>query len=188
MPARLIGYARAALTAPDLDEQQKMLRAAGCTVIFSDEPAKRRSQRFAQRAAAIGELQKGDTFVVCGLGQLAWTLSDLVATIWSIICLGCSFRSLAEPLTLHPEGPDDGRTAIGAIAAAAKAIDAEIFAEAEKGRTKPRGRKDTLPDKTWPKVSKMLETQSVTDVARQLGVSRPTIYRLRKRMTTAPQS
>ncbi|MFD2427343.1 helix-turn-helix domain-containing protein [Sphingobium scionense] len=28
----------------------------------------------------------------------------------------------------------------------------------------------------------MLEKQSVSDVARQLGVSLPTIYRLRKRM------
>lgn len=185
MSARLIGYARAAATAPALAEQQETLRAAGCTVIFSDDLSTRRAHRFAQRAVAIAELQEGDTLVVCSLGPVARSLPDLVATIWSVICLGCSFRSLAESLTLRPDGPDEGRAVLSAIAAAAKAQDAEIFAETEKSRQTPRGRKDALSDEDWPAVKEMLETHSITEVARHFRVSRPTIYKLRDQMTHA---
>lgn len=182
MPARLIGYARASLAAPALDVQEQTLRTAGCAIIFIDELPQRAPRRFKQRAAAIAALQEGDTFIVCSLDRVAKSLPDLVATIWSIICLGCNFRSLAEPLSLCADGPDDGRTAIAAIAAAAKAQDAEIFAETEQSRQKPRGRKDTLGAEDWPAVATMLETHSLTHVAEHFGVSRPTIYRLRKRM------
>lgn len=182
MAGRLIGYARASLIGPSLEDQENALRKAGCKIIFRDEVPQPPARRFAQRAAAIEGLEKGDIFVIGSLDRLASSLPDLVATIWSIICLGCGVRTLAEPLNLDPDGADAGRALIGAIAAAAKAQNAEVFAESESKRRVRRGRKDALSDEDWPKIAKKLETQSVSDVARQLGVSRPTIYRLRKRM------
>ncbi|API61323.1 hypothetical protein BSL82_17965 (plasmid) [Tardibacter chloracetimidivorans] len=182
MAARLIGYARATLTGPSLDDQEKALRKAGCKIIFRDDLPQRPTRRFAQRAAAIEDLEKGDIFVTGSLDRVASSLPDLVATIWSIICLGCGVRTLAEPLKLDPDGVDGGRAVVGALAAAAKVQNAEVYAESESKRRVRRGRKDALADEDWPKVAEMLEKQSVSDVARQLGVSRPTIYRLRKRM------
>ena len=183
MPARLIGYARAAVEAPCVDVQEKTLRAAGCTLIFIDELPKRPSQRFKQRAAAIGTLEQGDTFVICSLGLLGRSLPDLVATIWSIICLGCSFRSLAPTLVLHPDGADDGRVVIGALAEAAKAQDAEIFAESEPRRQARRGRRSEVPEKDWPKVVAMAKESGPTRAAEHFGVSRGTIYRIVKQMS-----
>ncbi len=182
MPGQSIGYARASLTAMPVSEQEELLRAAGCTAIFSDLSTDGPARRLGQRKAAIAALKEGDTLVVARLDRLARSLPDLVGTIWSIICLGCGFISLEENLQFQPDGADDARSVIGVIAAAAKALDAEIFAETEARRSVPRGRKHELADGDWPKVKAMLALDSLSEVAKQLAVSRPTLRRFRDRM------
>ncbi|MBT2246312.1 recombinase family protein [Sphingobium sp. BHU LFT2] len=183
MSGRLIGYARASLTAPPLAEQEGILRAAGCVEIFTDTASEVPARRFAGRRQAIAALSEGDTLVVARLDRLARSLPDLVGTIWSVICLRCGFTALEEDLRFQSDEADDAQSTIGIIAAAAKAIDAEIFAETEARRSLPRGRKHELTDSDWPKVEGMLGTLSLSEVAKQLGISRPTLRRFRDRMS-----
>ncbi|WP_069337691.1 recombinase family protein [Sphingobium yanoikuyae] len=186
MSARLIGYARASVIGPALAEQEKQLRNGGCSEIFRDEATgvgAPRTQRFPSRSAAIDTLNAGDTFVVCRFDLLGRSTADIVATIWSILCLDCGFRSLNEGISFEARDTMDGRDIISAIAQATKALDAEITAENQSSRRAPRVVRRTLDDKDWPKIAKMLENMSVSAAARELGVSRPTLYRIMKRMS-----
>ncbi len=185
MSARLIGYARASVTGPQLDAQEVQLRDAGCKEIFRDEAeglAGPKAQRFPGRSTAIDALEPGDTLVVCRFDLLGRSTADIVATAWSVLCLGCGFRSLQDSIEFRPNDTMDGRDIISAIAQATKALDAEITAENQDSRRAPRTVSRSLDDEDWPKIAKMLESMSVAAVARELEVSRPTLYRMMKRM------
>lgn len=186
MSARLIGYARASVTGPQLAAQEVQLRDAGCSEVFRDEAeglAAPRAQRFPSRSAAIEALQPGDTLAVCRFDLLGRSTADVVATAWSVLCLGYGFCSLQDSIEFRPNDTMDGRDIISAIAQATKALDAEITAENQSSRRAPRVVSRTLADEDWPAIAKMLETMSLSAVARELGVSRPTLYRMMKRMS-----
>lgn len=100
----LIGYARVSTdeqtTAGQLDE----LKAAGCTILFTEHASGADRDR-PELARAIAACRAGDVLLVVRLDRLARSVRHLLEVIEQLKEKGAGFRSLADPIdTTTPQG------------------------------------------------------------------------------------
>ena len=179
---RLVGYAR--VSDDDAEAPQRGLGLpgdAGCARVYTDEAAGRDAGRPGLRDC-LESLRPGDTLVVAGLDQLGRTQRELIATVAEVRRRGAGLRSLREELdTASPGGEAifrvfDGLAELGRAAIAAGTSDGLAAARA---RGKRLGRPPALTQEQLREVRELLlrPENTVAGIARQLGVSRSTIYK-----------
>ena len=181
---RLVGYARATGDAGDaVPERLRLLRDAGCALVYADLAAGAdRVAGLPQLRECLAALAPGDVLVIAGLGQLGRTQRELAGAVAEVRERGAGLRSLSEDLdTTAPGGAaifrvfaglaDVGRTAISAGTSDGLA--------AARARGKRLGRPPALTPEQLREVRDLLlrPESTVSGVARQLGVSRSTIYK-----------
>src|SRR6266536_1459574 len=120
----MVGYARRSPGGLPLDELVRMLEAAGCGQVFTDETSGRNSDR-PELAACLDRLHPGDVLVVASLDQLSSPLQDLVSAVVGLHRRGAGFRSLNEALDTTTPG---GRLVFHVFAALAEFV-REVIAE-----------------------------------------------------------
>jgi len=179
----LIGYARVSTDDQDAQLQDDALTAAGCSRIFTDKASGKNMGR-PELTAALDYLRPGDTLVVWKLDRFARSLIDLVATVDALRERGIGFKVLTGALANIDTNTPDGRLMLQVIGAMA-----EFERELIKDRTraglaaaKAQGRTGGRPavmdaDKLTVAKARRSEGQSVTTIAKALGVSRATLYR-----------
>jgi DNA invertase Pin-like site-specific DNA recombinase len=180
--SRLVGYARATADAgEDGRERPRLLADAGCDRVYADEAAGREagSPRLRECLAA---LRPGDVLVVTDLGQLGWTQRELTSVVGQLRERGAGLRSLREDLdTTAPGGEAVFRVFAGLAEVGRAAISAGTSdgLAAARARGKRLGRPPALTPQQLREVRDLLLTQenTVSGVARRLGVSRSTIYK-----------
>lgn len=91
----LIGYARVATTAQNLELQLDDLNTIGCDKIFTDETSGEKEEREGL-AKALELLQAGDVFAICKLDILERDPARLFSAINDLINRRVRFRSLYE--------------------------------------------------------------------------------------------
>jgi DNA invertase Pin-like site-specific DNA recombinase len=176
----LIGYARVSTQDQNLELQRKALIDAGCEKIFDDKVSGSRSER-PGLAQALEMLRDGDTLVVWKLDRLGRSVKHLVDLVGELDELGVHFRSLTDSI--------DTSTASGRFFFHVMAS----LAEMERGLTVERtraglevarslgrvgGRKRKMTDSKLESARRLLAGGvPVKDVAKNLGVSVPTLYR-----------
>ena len=178
----LIGYARVSKTEQNLDMQVDALRAAGCEKIFADKQSGAAWDR-KDLLAAQSHLRAGDTLVVWKLDRLGRTVLQSVQFLAALHKLNVEFRSLTEGI--------DTNTPMGKfyfhMAAALAELERDRLIErtnaglkAAKARGRKGGRKRALAPDREAQVLELLADgkRSQAEVARIVGVSRPTITRL----------
>lgn len=74
------GYARVSTQLQSLDEQQRLLEAEGCTIIYSEKITGTRKDR-EQFQALLDVVKAGDTIVVTKLDRFARSAADAITTI-----------------------------------------------------------------------------------------------------------
>jgi DNA invertase Pin-like site-specific DNA recombinase len=179
---RLVGYAR--VPGDEAEAPQRRLELpgdAGCARVYTDGPAGRDAGRPGLRDC-LESLRPGDTLVVAGLDQLGRTQRELIATVAEVRRRGAGLRSLREELdTASPGGEAifrvfDGLAELGRAAISAGTSDGLAAARA---RGKRLGRPPALTQEQLREVRELLlrPENTVAGVARQLGVSRSTIYK-----------
>jgi len=177
----LVGYARVSTSKQTLEVQKAALERAGCARIFMDVASGALAQR-AQLAAAIDYMRAGDTLVVWKLDRLGRNASALLALLLQLRESGVEFRSLTEN---WDTGTPSGRAMLGMAAIFAE-MERELAAErAREGREAARvngrmgGRRSTVsPGKRARARTMIAQTdESLTEIARRLGVSREALYR-----------
>ncbi len=176
----LIGYARVSTRDQNLDLQIEALTKAECQKIFDDKISGSRAER-PGLAKALEMLRKGDTLVVWKLDRLGRSVKNLVDLVGELHKKGVQFKSLTDAIDT---GTPSGRFFFHVMASLAE-MERELTVERtraglEIARQLGRlgGRKRQMTDSKIKSAKKLLASGvPPRDVAKNLGVSVPTLYR-----------
>jgi DNA invertase Pin-like site-specific DNA recombinase len=176
----LIGYARVSTQDQNLDLQIEALTKAGCEKIFEDKISGSRTER-PGLDNMLGMLREGDTIIVWKLDRLGRSVKNLVELVGDLHSKGAQFKSLTDAIDT---GTTSGRFFFHIMASLAQ-MERELTVERtraglEVARQLGRkgGRKRQMTDSKIESAKKLLANGvPPRDVAKNLGVSVPTLYR-----------
>lgn len=176
----LIGYARVSTKDQNLELQHQALIHAGCEKVFDDRISGTRAER-PGLASALAMLREGDILVVWKLDRLGRSVKHLVDLVGTLHRQGVQFKSLTDSIDTSTPA---GRFFFHVMASLAE-MERELMVERtcaglEAARLLGRkgGRKRQMTDSKVASAKQLL-TSGVPpkEVARNLGVSLPTLYR-----------
>jgi DNA invertase Pin-like site-specific DNA recombinase len=179
---RLLGYARVPGSAAGARQSRLgLLGDAGCARVYADE-ATGADAGLPRLRECLESLRPGDILLVASLDQLGRTQRELIANVAEVQRRGAGLRSLREQLdTTGPGGAAifrvfEGLAGLGRAAISAGTSDGLAAARA---RGKRLGRPPALTQEQLREVRELLlrPENTVSGIARQLGVSRSTIYK-----------
>lgn len=176
-----IGYARVSTSEQREYLQHDALTEAGCERIF-DEKASGAQRDRPELMKAIEYLRPGDALVVWKLDRLARSLRQLIETVEDLQERGIGFVSLTEGIDTTSPGGKLIFHVFGALAEFEREMITERTVaglKAAKARGRKLGRPAALTESQIKMASSMKATgdHSMTQIAKQLGVSRATLYR-----------
>ena len=176
----LIGYARVSTQDQNLELQRDALNKAGCKKIFEDKISGARADR-PGLVMALEILREDDTLVVWKLDRLGRSVKQLVGLVSDLQKQGVQFKSLTDSIdTSTPSG----RFFFHVMASLAE-MERELTIERtraglETARKYGRkgGRRPKMTESKIESAKKLLASGiPPKDVAKNLGVSIPTLYR-----------
>ena len=176
----LIGYARVSTQDQNLELQIEALTKAGCRKIFEDKISGSRAER-PGLAKARDVLREGDTLVVWKLDRLGRSVKHLVNLVVELEQKGVQFKSLTDVIDT---GTPSGRFFFHVMASLAQ-MERELTIERTRAGLavarqlgRKGGRKRQMTESKIRSAKKLLATGvPPRDVASNLGVSVPTLYR-----------
>ncbi|MFE2288290.1 recombinase family protein [Streptomyces sp. NPDC059443] len=179
----LIGYARVSTDDQEAQLQHDALAAAGCTRVFTDKASGKNTDR-PELAAVLDYVRPGDTLCVWKLDRFARSLIDLVNMVDALAARGIGFKVLTGALaSIDPKTPD-GRLMLQVVGAMAEFERSLIKDRTRAGldAARAQGRVGGRPavmdaDKLAAAKARKAKGESVTAIAKALGVSRATLYR-----------
>lgn len=176
----LIGYARVSTTEQNLDLQITALNDVGCTKIYEDQKSGNVFNRPGLQMT-LEVLREGDTLVIWRLDRLGRSVRNLVDLINQLEEKGIHFKSISDNVdTSTPSG-----RFFFHIMASLSQMERELLQERTKAgldaaRAKGRigGRKRLMTQSKIESAKKLLKSGTpAKEVAKNLGVSVPTLYR-----------
>jgi len=178
--AVLIGYARVSTQEQNLDLQKKALSKAGCKKVFEDKVSGTRVAR-PGLDAALATLREGDTLVVWKLDRLGRSVKNLIDLVGELQRQDVQFHSLTDSINT---GTPSGRFFFHVMASLAQ-MERELIVErtcagleAARRLGRTGGRKRCMTDSKIQSARKLLASGTPPkEVAKNLGVSVPTLYR-----------
>ena len=91
----IFGYARVSTDGQSIDDQLKLLKAAGCKTVVRETVTGAHADR-AQLARLLTTIAQGDLLFVTRLDRLAHSMRDLIDIVGAVAERGASFRSLGD--------------------------------------------------------------------------------------------
>lgn len=176
----LIGYARVSTQDQNLDLQTEALTKVGCKKIYNDKISGSRAER-PGLTKALEMLREGDTLVVWKLDRLGRSIKNLVDLVGELHQQGIQFKSLTDAIDT---GTPSGRFFFHVMASLAE-MERELTVERtraglEVARQLGRkgGRRRQMTESKIESAKNLLANGvPPRDVATNLGVSVPTLYR-----------
>jgi len=174
-----LGYARVSTLEQEPAAQLAALTEAGCQKVFVDHASGVLNERPELRRL-LDQLRRGDTLVVWRLDRLGRSTAHLFQTVTELGERGIGFHSLTEAIdTTTPAG----RLLFGIMASLA-AFERDLIRErtmaglaAARASGRVGGRPSMMtPDKLEVARQMLGAGKSKVDIARTIGVSRPTLY------------
>lgn len=177
----LIGYARISTTEQDPALQLDALANAGCVKVFSDTASGSLDKR-PELDRMFDQLRAGDTVVVWRLDRLGRSLKHLIALVEDFEEQGVGFRSLTEAIDTTTAGGKLVFQIFGAMSEFERSIIRErtkAGLEAARARGRKGGRPTVMTTEKIKIARDLYNSKQFTveTIAKELGVSRRTIYR-----------
>jgi DNA invertase Pin-like site-specific DNA recombinase len=173
-----IGYARVSTSSQDLDIQIAKLKDAGCEIVRSETGSGASRDDRTELETVMEFLRKGDELVVHRLDRLGRSTRDVLNLVHELDVKGASLRILEPEITTAGNMGRMVITVLGMVA------DMELKfirdrqragIDAAKGKGVYKGRQKRVDDDEIQKLAS--EGVTKAKIARDLGVSRMTVYR-----------
>lgn len=176
----LIGYARVSTQDQSVELQRDALAKAGCKKVFTDKISGAQAER-PGLSKALEILRDGDTLIVWKLDRLGRSVKNLVDLVGELAQQGVHFKSLTDSIdTTTPSGRFFFRV-MASLAEMERELTVErtrAGLEAARQLGRKGGRKRQMTDSKIESAKKLLANGvPPRDVAENLGVSVPTLYR-----------
>jgi DNA invertase Pin-like site-specific DNA recombinase len=172
----IYGYARVSSADQDYSLQEQALRTAGCEIIRAEKvPGTGRTEL----ELLLEFLRKGDTLVVTRVDRLARSIKDLQDIVYALKERGVTLRATEQPIDTQTAAGKAFLDMLGVFAEFETNLRRERQMEgiaAAKARGVYQGRKPSV-DSQAIKVLRDQQKLGATEIARQLGVSRASVYR-----------
>jgi DNA invertase Pin-like site-specific DNA recombinase len=176
---RRIGYARVSTADQKLKVQKTALERDGCTIVFEEKRTGTKRTDREQLELALKVLTKGDTLVVTRLDRLGRSMRDLANIVHEIEQTGANLRVIEQSVDT---GTSAGRAFFGMLAVFAqfetdvrRERQAEGITRAKKAGAYTGGKPRIDRDKVHELSAAGLGPAAI---ARDLGVSRMSVYRI----------
>ena len=174
----LFGYARVSTSDQDLGIQVAALRAAGCQTIRSEKKSGTERGSRTELQTLLDFLREGDTLVVTRIDRLARSMKDLQDIVHELKGRGVALKATEQPIDTGTAAGKAFLDMLGVFAEFETNLRRERQAEgieAAKARGVYKGGKPRID----PEAVRLLAGNGVkpAHIARQLGVSRGTVYR-----------
>ena len=175
-----IGYARVSTQDQDLRLQYDALQQARCDKIYEDKASGANASREGL-TRALEMMREGDCLVVWKLDRLGRSVKDLVAIVCDLEQRGVHFKCLTDQIDTSTTAGRFFFHVMASLAQMERDLTAErtragLDAARRQGRT--GGRKRKMDDSKIATAKKLMQDGiSPREVAKNLGVSIPTLYR-----------
>lgn len=177
-----VGYARVSTNDQSLLRQEQELTAAGCETVYQEKVSAARGTNRPEWDACLRALRRGDTLVVVELSRLGRSSGQLADLLDDLQDRGIELRILN--LGVDTSTPA-GRLVFSIISAVAQ-LELDYLRErtrsglaAARQQGRVGGSKRQITDKQIKKAHQLYDEGrfSMTEIARIVDVSRPTLYR-----------
>lgn len=173
-----VGYARVSTTGQSLDVQLDELAKHGCERIFEDKATGTNRER-AGLIEMVGFVREGDTIVVSRLDRFARSLSDLFELLDQLAAKGVAFQCIHQNIDTSSSTGKLTLAILGAVAEFENDLRRERQRE---GIAKAKANGVYTGRKAKVSVERVKELMAngtgISEIARQLGCHRQTVYRL----------
>lgn len=182
MNGQLVGYVRVSSVDQNLDRQLEQMK--DCDIVFEEKASGKDTER-PKLSAMMAHIRKGDIVQVCSIDRLARNNVDLQELVKAINAKGVTIKFLKEGLTFGGDGNDDAiskmmLTMLAAISEFERALIKERQREGiaiAKAKGKYHGRKPKLSSSQVEELRQAVASgKSKTDLAKQFGITRATLY------------
>jgi DNA invertase Pin-like site-specific DNA recombinase len=170
--------ARVSTTDQNLDIQLAALKAAGADIIRAEKQSGTTTEGRSELQTVLEFLRKGDTLLVTRIDRLARSIGDLQDIVRAVKAKGAALRATEQPI--------DTSTAAGKAFLDMLGVFAEFETNLRRERqlegiakAKAAGVYKGRPVSIDPAKVQQLKAEGVrpTDIARQLGIGRASVYR-----------
>jgi DNA invertase Pin-like site-specific DNA recombinase len=176
--ASIVGYARVSTTDQDLTIQEKVLEAAGATVMFWEQKSGTTTDNRTELRRALNYLRRGDILLVTRIDRLARSLRDLQNILHELKKIGAGLKATEQPIDTSTSAGKCFLDMLGVFAEFENNLRKERQQEGiarAKAQGKYKGRPKTVPtDKIRQLYS---QGYGAIDIARQLRIHRSSVYR-----------
>lgn len=178
----LIGYARSSTLdqVASIEGQTRELKAAGCERVFSEQVSSVDKDKRHQLERAIETCRPGDALVVTKLDRLARSVAHLVTLQEELASQGVALKVLSMSLDTSDA---TGKLMVNVLASVAQ-FEREVMLERQregiakaKAEGKYKGRKPKARAKSDQVRQLHREGLGASEIARQLGIGRTSVYR-----------
>lgn len=174
----LFGYARVSTIDQDLSIQVAALQAAGCQTIRSEKKSGTERGSRTELQVLLDFLREGDTLVVTRIDRLARSMKDLQDIVHELKGRGVALKATEQPIDTSTAAGKAFLDMLGVFAEFETNLRRERQIEgieAAKARGVYKGRKARID----PDAIRKLAAEGIkpAHIARQLGISRATVYR-----------
>ncbi|MGH0004294.1 recombinase family protein [Pseudovibrio ascidiaceicola] len=177
-----IGYARTSTTDQNLEAQVLALEAAGCHLIRTEQRSGGSLKDRVELQTILDFIHPGETLVVTRIDRLARSMHDLQIIVQWLRDKGANLYATEQPVDTSTAAGKAFFDMLGVFAEFETNLRRERQAEgiaAAKTRGVYKGRPPQIDKK---KIEMRLAAgQSPTEIARELGVSRGTVYKVKNR-------
>ena len=179
-----IGYARTSTAEQEAgrEAQERDLRAAGCQKVFSEQVSS--VARRERLEAALDYVREGDTLIVSRPDRLASSTADLLTIVARLEAKGVGLVILSMGGQRIDTANATGKLMLTMLAAIA-AFERDLMLERQregiakaKAAGKYRGRVPTARRQTAAALKLKAEGMRPLSIAKQLGISRASVYRV----------